>query len=33
MVYGKYILMFTQPLTFFHKPQRWVMGFLGQLTK
>jgi predicted CoA-binding protein len=33
VIYGKCILMFAQPLAFFHKPHRWVMGVLGQLPK
>jgi predicted CoA-binding protein len=33
VIYGKCILMFTQPLAFFHKPHRWVMGVLAQLPK
>jgi predicted CoA-binding protein len=33
VVYSKCILMFAQPLAFFHKPHRWVMGVLGQLPK
>jgi hypothetical protein len=33
VVYGKCILMFAQPIRFFHKPHRWVMGVLGKLPK
>ena len=33
VVYGKCILMFAQPMRFFHKPHRWVMGVLGKLPK
>ncbi len=33
VIYGKCILMFAQPMRFFHKPHRWVMGLLGQLPK
>jgi hypothetical protein len=33
VVYGKCIMMFAQPMKFFHKPHRWVMGLLGQLPK
>jgi uncharacterized protein len=33
VVYGKCIMMFAQPMAFFHKPHRWVMGLLGQLPK
>jgi predicted CoA-binding protein len=33
LVYGKCILMFAQPMRFFHKPHRWVMGVLGKLPK
>jgi predicted CoA-binding protein len=33
VIYYKCILMFAQPLAFFHKPHRWVMGVLGQLPK
>ena len=33
VVYGKCIMMFAQPMKFFHKPHRWVMGVLGQLPK
>ncbi len=33
VVYGKCILMFAQPMAFFHKPHRWVMQLLGQLPK
>jgi predicted CoA-binding protein len=33
VVYGKCIMMFAQPMKFFHKPHRWVMGALGQLPK
>jgi predicted CoA-binding protein len=33
VIYGKCILMFAQPLAFFHKPHRWVMQVLGQLPK
>jgi predicted CoA-binding protein len=33
VVYGKCILMFAQPMRFFHKPHRWVMQLLGQMPK
>lgn len=33
MVYGKCIMMFAQPMKFFHKPHRWVMGLMGQLPR
>jgi predicted CoA-binding protein len=33
VIYGKCIMMFAQPMKFFHKPHRWVMGMLGQLPK
>ena len=33
VVYGNCILMFAQPLSFFHKPHRWVMQVLGQMPK
>lgn len=33
VIHGQCILMFAQPLTFFHKPHRWVMQLLGQLPK
>lgn len=33
VVYGKCILMFAQPVSFFHKPHRWVMQILGQLPR
>lgn len=33
VVYGKCILMFAQPMKFFHKPHRWVMQILGQLPR
>ena len=33
VVHGHCILMFAQPMKFFHKPHRWVLGILGQLPK
>jgi predicted CoA-binding protein len=33
VIHGRCILMFAQPMKFFHKPHRWVMGLLGQLPK
>ena len=33
VIYGKCILMFAQPMKFFHKPHHWVMGVLGKLPK
>jgi predicted CoA-binding protein len=33
VIHGTCILLFAQPITFFHKPHRWVMQVLGQLPK
>ena len=33
VIYGKCILMFAQPLAFFHKPHRWVMQVFGKIPK
>ena len=33
VVHGHCILMFAQPINFFHKPHRWVLQILGQLPK
>jgi hypothetical protein len=33
VIYSKCILLFAQPMTFFHKPHRWVVQVLGQLPK
>lgn len=33
VIHGQCILLYAQPLTFFHKPHRWVMQMLGQLPK
>lgn len=33
VIYKQCILLFAQPLTFFHKPHRWVVQLLGQLPK
>lgn len=33
VIYGHCILMFAQPMKFFHKPHRWVTQMLGQLPK
>ena len=30
---GECIRMFVQPMAFFHKPHRWVMGVLGQIAE
>jgi hypothetical protein len=33
VVYGQCILLYAQPMKFFHKPHRWVMQAFGQLPK
>jgi len=33
VIYGQCILLYAQPMNFFHKPHRWVMQLLGQLPK
>jgi len=33
VVYGECILMFTEPIGFWHKPHRWLWKLLGKLPK
>ncbi len=33
VIHGQCILLYAQPMKFFHKPHRWIVQVLGQLPK